>query len=48
VYSNWFVFRFSVKPTDLTNAMYLEENPQVAAYMGDKDGDVKAHAIRID
>lgn len=48
MYSSWFVFRFSVKPADLTSALYLEENPQTAAYMGDRDGEVKAHAIGLD
>jgi len=42
------VFRFSVKPNDLTNLNYLENNPQIAAYLGDKDGHLKAHAIALD
>jgi hypothetical protein len=48
VFYSWFVFRFSVKPADLADGLYLEKNPQVAAYMGDKDGEVKAHAIGLD
>jgi hypothetical protein len=26
----------------------MEKNPQIAAYLGDKDGEVKAHAIALD
>lgn len=37
-----------MKLADLADGLYLEKNPQVAAYMGDKDGEVKAHAIGLD